>query len=57
MARWNLPRRKEIVFDILKDKRFDLLADKIIPFEQAPVLFNQIRYGLVNDMAVIFQYK
>lgn len=57
MARWNLRRRKEFVFDILKDTRFDLLTDKIIPFEQAPVLFNQIRYGLVNDLTVIFQYK
>jgi threonine dehydrogenase-like Zn-dependent dehydrogenase len=55
--RWDSQRRKNLVFDILKDKRFDLLAGNIIPFEQAPVLFNQIRYGLINDMSLIFQYQ
>jgi threonine dehydrogenase-like Zn-dependent dehydrogenase len=54
--RWDLERRKKLVFDILKDKRFDLLAGNTIPFKHAPVLFNQIRYGLVNDISVIFQY-
>ncbi len=56
MIRWDLERRKKLVFDILKDKRFDLLAGNIIPFEHAPVLFNQIRYGLINDISVVFQY-
>ena len=56
MNRWNMERRKNLVFDILKDKRFDLLTGNIIPFEQAPVLFNQIRYGLINDISVVFQY-
>lgn len=57
LNRWNLQRRKNLVFDILKDKRFDLLVGKVIPFEQAPFFFNQIRYGLVNDIGVVFQYK
>ncbi len=56
MNRWNLERRKNLVFDILKDKRFDLLTGNTVPFEHAPVLFNQIRYGLINDISVIFQY-
>ena len=56
MNRWDLERRKNLVFDILKDKRFDLLAGNIIPFKQAPFLFNQIRYGLINDISVVFQY-
>jgi threonine dehydrogenase-like Zn-dependent dehydrogenase len=55
--RWDLERRKNLVFDILKDKRFDLLAGNIVPFEHAPVIFNQIRYGLINDISVVFQYK
>jgi threonine dehydrogenase-like Zn-dependent dehydrogenase len=56
IIRWDLVRRKKLVFDILKDKRFDLLAGNIIPFDYAPVLFNQIRYGLINDISVVFQY-
>jgi hypothetical protein len=28
----------------------------MIPFEQAPGVFNQIRYGLINDISVVFQY-
>jgi threonine dehydrogenase-like Zn-dependent dehydrogenase len=55
--RWNNGRRKNLVFDILKDKRFDRLAGIIVPFEQASQLFNQIRYGIVNDISVVFQYK
>jgi threonine dehydrogenase-like Zn-dependent dehydrogenase len=57
MNRWDLVRRKKLVFDILNDKRFDLLTGNIVPFEHAPVLFNQIRYGLINDISVVFQYK
>jgi len=56
MNRWDLERRKNLVFDILEDKRFDLLVGNIVPFEHAPVLFNQIRYGLINDISVVFQY-
>ncbi len=56
IIRWDLERRKKLVFDILKDKRFDLLAGNIIPFEHAPVLFSQIRYGLVDEISVVFQY-
>ena len=56
IIRWDLVRRKKLVFDILRDKRFDLLVGNIISFEHAPVLFNQIRYGLINDISVVFQY-
>jgi threonine dehydrogenase-like Zn-dependent dehydrogenase len=55
--RWDLERRKNLVFSILKDKRFDLLAGKIVPFEHASILFNQIRHSLINDISVVFQYK
>jgi hypothetical protein len=57
MNRWDAERRKNLVFDILKDSRFDLLTGNIVPFEKASVLFNQIRHGLINDISVIFQYK
>lgn len=56
IMRWDLVRRKKLVFDILKDNRFDLLAGNIVPFEHAPVIFNQLRYGLINDISVVFQY-
>jgi threonine dehydrogenase-like Zn-dependent dehydrogenase len=56
LNRWDLHRRKKLVFDMLKDKRFDMLVENRIPFEQAPLLFNQIRYGLINDISVVFQY-
>jgi threonine dehydrogenase-like Zn-dependent dehydrogenase len=55
--RWDLQRRKELVFEILGDSRFDLQASKIVPFDQEAFLFNQIRYGLINEIAVVLQYK
>jgi threonine dehydrogenase-like Zn-dependent dehydrogenase len=57
IARWDPERRKNLVFELLKDKRFDLLAGNIVPFEQASVMFNQIRHGVINDISLVFQYK
>jgi threonine dehydrogenase-like Zn-dependent dehydrogenase len=57
MTRWDLQRRKNLVFGLLKDKRFDLLAANVLPFEQASLLFNQIRHGLIDDVSLVFQYK
>ena len=57
LNRWDHQRRKKLVFELLKDNRFDRLESKAVPFEQAPFFFNQIRYGLINEIAVIFQYK
>ncbi len=56
MNRWDVQRRKNLVFDLLKDKRFDRMVENRIPFGEAPGIFNQIRYGLVNDISVVFQY-
>jgi len=43
VGRWNFRRRKELVFDLLKNPVFDQILTSFYPFEQAPDLFDQIR--------------
>ncbi len=55
--RWDLLRRKNLVFDLLKDEKFDRFADHVVEFAKAPAIFDQVRYGLINELSVIFNYK
>ena len=44
-ARWDFRRRKEVVFELLKEEVFDQHITEVIPFEQLPLLFDRIRRG------------
>ena len=44
-ARWNFRRRKEVVFELLKDEVFDSHITEVVPFEQLSELFTRIRQG------------
>lgn len=39
-ARWNLMRRRQLVFSLLRDPAFDLLLDEPIPFDRLADFFN-----------------
>lgn len=42
-ARWNYKRRKEIVWDLLKNPLFDAHITEEIPFAESPAFFDQLR--------------
>ncbi len=44
-ARWNIRRRKEVVFDLLKRGCFDEHISHEIPFEEGPAFFQKLRNG------------
>lgn len=44
-ARWSFHRRKEVVFDLLKDEAFDQHITKVVPFEASPAHFDRVRQG------------
>jgi threonine dehydrogenase-like Zn-dependent dehydrogenase len=57
LSRWDAGRRKRLVFDLLKNSRFDALVENTIPFSHAPHLFNLIRNGSVNEISVVLKYS
>lgn len=56
-ARWDFRRRKEVVFELLKDKAFDQHITEVIPFEQLPSLFNRIRQGDRSELGWGVRYQ
>jgi threonine dehydrogenase-like Zn-dependent dehydrogenase len=57
MGRWDQQRRKNLVFDLLRDNRYDSLVENIVPFWDAPGLFNNIRNGSIDEISVILRYS
>jgi threonine dehydrogenase-like Zn-dependent dehydrogenase len=55
--RWDLRRRKELAFGLLKDEKFDLFTDHVVPFLSSPLIFDKVRYRLFNELSVVFSYK
>lgn len=55
--RWNLKRRKDLVFKLLRDKTFDKLITLEVPFNNAPLFFKKLRNEEVNDIGIVFSYK
>lgn len=49
-ARWDVRRRKEVVFELLKDAVFDQHITEVVSFEQLPSLFERIRQ---NDRSAL----
>ena len=54
--RWDYRRRKELVFELLKNPIFDAFITKIITFEESPAFFDQLRNETVNDLGVCIRY-
>ncbi len=56
-ARWDFRRRKEVVFELLKDEAFDRHITKIVPFENLPSQFNRIRQGDRSELGWGVRYS
>ncbi len=54
--RWDYKRRKELVFDLLKSPTFDAFITKVIPFEESPAFFNDLRVQRIEDLGVVLGY-
>lgn len=56
LNRWNYKRRKDLVFELLKNSMFDVLLTKQVPFSDAPKTFDLIRKGNFNEICFTFTY-
>ena len=56
LPRWDYARRKQVVFELLKDPIFDALINDVIPFEQSPDYFTQLRQGALGALGVCIEY-
>lgn len=56
-GRWDLKRRKDLVFKLLKDDAFDELITLEVPFKNAPSFFKKLRNEEVNDLGIVFSYR
>lgn len=57
VSRWNLKRRKDLVFKLLRDSSFDKLITLEVPFRNAPSFFKSLRNEEVNDVGIVFSYR
>ncbi len=56
LPRWNFRRRKEVVFELLNEDRFDLFLSHEVPFEELPTFFGELRQGHPNGLAWTVSY-
>jgi 2-desacetyl-2-hydroxyethyl bacteriochlorophyllide A dehydrogenase len=54
--RWTKKRRKDVVFELLKDPVYDRLLTCRVPFSDAPAAFDAIRKGNPDDICITFTY-
>lgn len=54
--RWNYRRRKEVVFELLKQPAFDQHLTAEIAFEELPNVFTQLREGTNKEFAWVVKY-
>lgn len=55
-ARWDYQRRKQTVFNLLRDPDFDLHLTNRVPFERAPALFEDMRNGPLEGIGYYLSY-
>jgi threonine dehydrogenase-like Zn-dependent dehydrogenase len=54
--RWDYRRRKQLVFDMLKDPYYGEIITNEVSFEQAPSLFQNIRRGVSRGLGIMISY-
>ena len=54
--RWSYKRRKETVFELLKQDYFDQHLTDCIPFEAAPAFFDELRKGAARGLGYYIKY-
>lgn len=55
-ARWNFYRRKQVVFELLKNPAFDQHIAATIAFQELPALFEKIRKGQTDALSYGVSY-
>lgn len=55
-ARWDYKRRKETVFELLKNDIFDQHISHIIPFEDTPDFFQKLRTDKLEGLGYLIKY-
>ncbi|MEK7254996.1 MAG: oxidoreductase, partial [Bacteroidota bacterium] len=56
-ARWDRQRRKTAVFELLKNPVWDEHIGKVMPFEEAQKLFEQLRVGTFSELSCLLSYR
>jgi threonine dehydrogenase-like Zn-dependent dehydrogenase len=56
LNRWDLNRRKALVFELLKNPIFDILLKKQVPFSKATETFDSLRQGNMSGICITFNY-
>lgn len=55
-SRWDYARRKQTVFELLKQSVFDHHITDILPFEETPAFFDQLRNGQAKGLGYLIKY-
>ena len=55
-SRWNNKRRKELVFELLKNPEYDELITREVNFEDTPQFFDALREGNNNNIGIVIKY-
>ncbi len=55
-ARWNFKRRKQVVFELLKNPIFDQHITETVNFADVPALFKKFRNGKVEVLSYLVSY-
>lgn len=55
-SRWDYYRRKQVVFELLQSDVFDAHITKVIPFDQAPDFFNDLRQNRFDGLGCCIRY-
>ena len=56
LARWDFYRRKQVVFELLKNKAFDQHISSPINFSSIPALFEKIRNNQADQLTYVVKY-
>ena len=56
LVRWDFRRRKEVVFELLRDDAFDAYITEVVLLSQTPNLFDRIRQGDRSPLGQAVQY-
>jgi threonine dehydrogenase-like Zn-dependent dehydrogenase len=55
-SRWDYHRRKTVVLELLKSEAFDNHITKVIPFEETPAFFKDLRQGNFKGLGCCIKY-
>jgi threonine dehydrogenase-like Zn-dependent dehydrogenase len=56
MNKWDLIRRKKLVFDILKDPYYQKIIDEEVLFRETPLIFKRIRNNELKSLGILIRY-